>query len=96
MSDKNTTISDIYFDRSGFGSIATTFKDAKAKDKSITLADVKAWFEKNVDRKRPMSGFNSFIAHYAFYEYEIDLFFITNNDLKNQKFGVGMVVIEHI
>ena len=94
MSDKNKIISDIYFDRSGFGSIATTFKDAKAKDKSITLADVKAWFEKNVDRKRPMSGFNSFVAPYAYYEYQVDLFFITNNDLDNQKFNVGMVVID--
>ena len=94
MSDKNKIISDMYFDRSGFGSIATTFKDAKAKDKSIALADVKAWFEKNVDRKRPMSGFNSFIAPYAYYEYQIDLFFITNNDLDNQKFNVGMVVID--
>ena len=94
MSDKNKIISDIYFDRSGFGSIATTFKDAKAKDKSITLADVKAWFEKNLDRKRPMSGFNSFIAPYAYYEYQIDLFFITNNDLKNQKFRIGLVMID--
>ena len=93
-SNKDKIISDIYFDRSGFGSIATTFKDAKAKDKSITLADVKAWYEKNVDRKRPMSGFNSFIAPYAYYEYQIDLFFITNNDLDNQKFNVGMVVID--
>ena len=94
MSDKNKIISDIYFDRSGFGSIATTFKDAKAKDKSITLADVKAWFEKNLDRKRPMFGFNSFIAPYAYYEYQIDLFFITNNDLKNQKFRIGLVMID--
>ena len=94
MSDKNKIISDIYFDRSGFGSQATTFKDAKAKDKSITLADVKAWFEKNLDRKRPMSGFNSFIAPYAYYEYQIDLFFITNNDLKNQKFRIGLVMID--
>ena len=94
MSDKNKIISDIYFDRSGFGSIATTFKDAKAKDKSITLADVKAWFEKNLDRKRPMSGFNSFIAPYAYYEYQIDVFFITNNDLKNQKFRIGLVMID--
>ena len=94
MSDKNKIISDIYFDRSGFGSQATTFKDAKAKDKSITLADVKAWFEKNIDRKRPMSGFNSFITPYAYYEYQIDLFFITNNDLKEQKFRIGLVMID--
>ena len=92
--NKDKIISDIYFDRSGFGSQATTFKDAKAKDKSITMADVKAWYEKNVDRKKPMSGFNSFIAPHAHYEYQIDLFFITNNDLKNQKFNVGMVVID--
>ena len=76
MSDKNKIISDIYFDRSGFGSIANTFKDAKAKDKSITMADVKAWYDKNIDRKRPMSGFNSFIAPYAYYEYQIDCFLL--------------------
>ena len=93
-SDKNKIISDIYFARRGFGSQAVTFKDAKAKDKSITMADVKAWFEKNIDRKKPMSGFNSFIAPHAHYEYQIDLFFITNNDLKNQKLNVGMVVID--
>ena len=94
MSDKNKIISDIYFDRSGFGSIATTFKDAKAKDKSIALADAKAWFEKNIDRKKPMSGVNSFIAPYAYFEYQIDVLFITNNDLDNQKFRIGLVVID--
>ena len=83
-----------FFDRSGFGSIATTFKDAKAKDKSIILADVTAWFENNIDRKKPMSGFNSFVAPYAYYEYQVDLFFITNNDLKNQKLRIGLVVID--
>ena len=72
---KRKNISDIYFDRSGFGSIANTFKDAKAKDKSITMADVKAWYDKNMDRKRPMSGFNSFIAPYAYYGYQIDFIF---------------------
>ena len=73
--NKDKIISNIYFNRSGFGSQATTFKDAKAKDKSITLADVKAWFEKNIDRKKPMSGVNSFIAAYAYYEYQIDFFY---------------------
>ena len=90
---KSDNNSDTYFDRSGFGSIAATFKDAKAKDKSTTLADVKAWFEQNVDRKRPMSGFNSFIALYAHYGYQLDLLFITNNDLKNQKVRIGLVLI---
>ena len=60
--NKDKIISDIYFDRSRFGSQAVTFKDAKAKDKSITMADVKAWFEKNIERKKTMSGFNSFFS----------------------------------
>ena len=41
-----------------------------------------------------MSGFNSFIASYAHHEYQIDIFYVTNNDLDNQKFNVGMVVID--
>ena len=30
--NKNDIISKIYFDRNGFGSIATTYKDAKTKN----------------------------------------------------------------
>ena len=53
MSDnKNDIISKIYFDRSGFGSIQTTYKDAKAKEPTITLNDVKEWFKKNVEQKK--------------------------------------------
>ena len=92
--NKDKIISDIYFDRSGFGSQAVTFKDVKAKDKSITMAEVKAWFEKNIERKKTMSGYNSFIAPHNFYEFQIDLFFITNNDLKNQQFRIGLAMID--
>ena len=88
MSDKNKIISDIYFDRSGFGSIAATFKDAKQKDKTITLQNVRDWFSKNIERKKPLSGYNSFVAPHSFYEFQIDLFFVTNNDLDNQKFRI--------
>ena len=39
--DKNNIISKIYYDKSGFGSIKTTFEDARKVDKSITLEDIK-------------------------------------------------------
>ena len=39
----NETISKIYNDLSGFGSIKQTFDEARKKDKSITLNDVKEW-----------------------------------------------------
>ena len=46
MSNKQTIISDIYFDRSGYGSKATTLKDAKEKDKTITMKDVEYFLER--------------------------------------------------
>ena len=51
MSSKQDTISKIYYDRSGFGSLNTTFKDAKAKDSSITLNDVRDFFRKMLNEK---------------------------------------------
>ena len=90
--DKNDIINKIYFDRSGFGSIQTTYKDAKAKDKSITLSDVKEWFKKTIEQKKQLRGQNSFIPPYPKYEYQMDLFFI--NDLeKIDIFTKYMVVI---
>ena len=50
--NKDDIISKIYFDRSGFGSKATTLKDAKAKDPSITMKDVEKFFQKNVEQKK--------------------------------------------
>ena len=38
--DINNIISKIYYDKSGFGSIKTTFEDARKVDKSITLEDI--------------------------------------------------------
>ena len=60
MSDKQKVINDIYFDRAGFGSKANTLKDAREKDKSITMKDVEEFFKKNVEVKRPQRGFKSF------------------------------------
>ena len=47
--NKQKIISEIYFDRSGYGSRATTLKDARAKDKTITKDDVELFFKKNVE-----------------------------------------------
>ena len=51
MSEKQKIINDVYFDRGGFGSKATTLKDARTKDKTITMADVEE-FLKKMWRKR--------------------------------------------
>ena len=93
--NKDDIINKIYFDRSGFGSITTTYKDAKKKEPSITLGDVKAWFKKKVEQKRKQRGMNSFVAPYNNFSYQIDLFFMGKYDFDvKQKFRVGLVLID--
>ena len=74
-SDKQKIINDIYYDRSGFGSRATTLKDAKKKDASITKEDVEEFFRKNVEEKRKPRGENSFVAPHAHWEYQAGFIF---------------------
>ena len=90
--NKNDIISKIYYDKSGYGSITTTYKDAKQKEQSITLNDVKEWFQKNIEQKKQLRGKNSFIAPHPYFEFQLDVFFI--NDIPNQQFKVGMVLID--
>ena len=92
MTDKTDVLKKIYFDRAGFGSMLTTYRDAKKENKSITMNDVKDFFKEFVEQKKQQRGFNSFIAPHHKYEYQAELCFI--NDLPNQDFKVGMLVID--
>ena len=74
MSEKNNVISKIYFDPGGFGNIKQTFEDARKKDKSITLGDVKEFFRTRVEKKNKAYGFNSSVAPRPYYEYQADFF----------------------
>ena len=53
---KQNIIKKIYFDRAGFGSIATTFNDARKIDKTITINDIKQFFKSNVEQKKQLRG----------------------------------------
>ena len=93
--NKDDIINKIYFDRSGFGSVATTYQDAKKKEPSITLNDVKEWFRKNIEQKRKQRGINSFVAPHNNHTFQIDLFFMGKTDFENkQKFRAGLVLID--
>ena len=91
-SNKDDIINSIYYDRSGFGSRSRTLEEAREKDKTITMGDINKWFRANVEQKRKPVGSNSFVAPHSGWEYQMDLFFI--NDLKDQKFRVGMLMID--
>ena len=93
--NKDDIINKIYFDRAGFGSIQTTYKDAKKKEPSITLNNVKEWFKKNTEVKRKQRGMNSFIAPHNNHTFQIDLFFMGKYDFEaKQEFGAGLVLID--
>ena len=95
MSDKQNIKNDIYFDRSGYGSKKTTLDDARKKDKSITMDDVNEFFRKNVEIKRKPRGTNSFVAPHNNHTYQIDLFFISKDDIETtQKVRAGLVCID--
>ena len=94
-SSKQKIINDIYFDRAGFGSKQTTLKDAREKDKIITKEDVEEFFKKNVEVKRKPRGYNSFIAPSNNHTYQMDIFFISKDDIEaTQKFRAGLVMID--
>ena len=93
--NKQKIISDIYFDRSGYGSKATTLKDAREKDKTITMKDVEQFFRKNVEVKAKPRGYNSFVAPKNSHTYQIDLFLMGYYDFdEEQKFRGGLVCID--
>ena len=93
--NKQKTIADIYYDRSGFGSKNITLKDARAKNKEITMKDVDEFFRKNVEIKKKARGMNSFVAPSNNHTFQIDLFFISKDDIEApQKFRAGMVCID--
>ena len=83
-------ISDVYYDRSGYGS-----EDSKKKEPTIKMSDVEDFFWKNIEIKKKPRGYNSFIAPFNNHTYQVDIFFISKKDLKvKQKFRGGLECID--
>ncbi len=89
--DKHELLNELYYDPSGFQAQQRLCKDAKKQNNAITMKDVKEWYANNIEKTR-YYGSNSFIAPHGNYEYQIDLFFIT--DLENQTYKTGMACID--
>ena len=81
-------------DKAGFGSIALTVKEAKKIDPSVTANDFKEWKAKqDVGQKAKMRGMNSFIADKPKEEYQMDLFFMSDQDLE-RKFTIALLMVD--
>ena len=56
---------------------------------------LKIFFRKNVEIKRKQRGQNSFVAPHNNHTFQLDLFFISKNDIEaTQKFRAGLVMID--
>ena len=86
---KHNTISRMYNDLSGFGSLKQTLADAREVDPSIRLDDVRQWMEENTTRKQQLKGQNSFIGNGPHHQYQLDLMLIKH--LENQQYEATMV-----
>ena len=72
-----------------------TYLDAKAIEPGITLNLVKGWFKLNVQPTNQVWGKrNSYVAPNAYHEYQADLFFVTPKQFKNQKYEIGLSMID--
>ena len=91
---KDETISKIYYDEAGYGSVKQTFLEARQKDPKITYEDVKNWLHKEVEQKKQLKGYNSYIAKETREEYQIDLFFLKASDFPNEEFVGGILAID--
>ena len=77
---KQEIIGNTYFYKAGFSSKNTTLKDAREKNKSITMKDVEYFFKKSVEIKMNPRGYNSFVAPHNNHRYQVDIFFISKKN----------------
>lgn len=78
--DKDIIIKKVYYsDDIGFGSIASTYREAYKLHSGITLNDVKEWMykQKHKQTKFKHSGENSYVANHPLQQIEIDLIDMT-------------------
>ena len=89
---KYAVLDKVYYDPAGYGSVLSTYNEAKLKDPTITKSYVQGFFVGHVINRKQPPGRNSFVAPGPGYEYQVDLFCLS--DLKNQKMKYGCVCID--
>jgi hypothetical protein len=95
MTSKDSIIAKVFYNESGYGSVAATLAEAKKYDATITNKDVADWKARNTEKKTNLRGYNSFIVSKPFEEFQMDLafFFDLNKEQKDSTYpGVLLMV----
>ena len=92
--EKKEAIKKAYESPEGLGSMQKTYQKAKQSVDSITQKDVKDWFDRNVEKKTKMRGWNSYIAPGICDEFEMGVFEMPKEYLGYKEFPMGLLAIE--
>ena len=92
--EKKNIIKQVYESPDGLGSMQKTYQKAKQKLDSITQKDVKDWFDRNVEKKTKMRGWNSYIAPGVCDEFEMDVFEMPKDYPGAKEFPMGLLAID--
>jgi hypothetical protein len=96
QSDRDRIIRQVYYNTdSGFGSIASTYKDAHKILNSITYENVKDFLERQKSRQtKGYRGFNSYVAHEPLQELQIDIADFTMSGAVNDGYRYLFVAVD--
>jgi LAS superfamily LD-carboxypeptidase LdcB len=98
MADKDSVIRGIYYDKGdGFDSIINTYRKANKVLDTITVTAAKLFTEKqkgSYKHIKPYSGFNSYVAPKALFEFQVDLAIFTDSAPDNNGFKFAFVAID--
>ena len=96
MSEKDRIIRQIYYDSdNGFGSIKSTYDDAKKILNTITYNDVKDFLERQKSRQtKGYRGFNSYVANEPLEEIQCDICDFTASGALNDGFRYLFVAVD--
>ena len=92
--EKKKAIQEAYETMEGLGSMQKTYQKAKAKVDTVTQKDVKDWFDRNVEKKTKMRGWNSYIAPGICDEFEMDVFEMPKDYPGVEVFPMGLLAID--
>jgi hypothetical protein len=72
-----------------------TYKQARSKDKTITMSDIKSWYNRNLINKTNLAGYNSFQVDGPRIEYQIDLaLFLDLKGEEDRKYPYVLFIID--
>ena len=93
---KEAIISNVYYDiESGYGSIRSTFEQARKVDSSIKLEDVQKWMKQQPNKQRKgYRGSNSYTAPFARFEYQMDIMDMNELQKSQSQPRFALVVID--